>query len=85
MQQKMERITVTVPNNMLDQVQQLLVRDGYQNLSEWVRHAIRQQIARDRSPLEKLIMNDPRMLDSLKQAERGVVHELDWEEQLKGL
>jgi len=51
----------------------------FASFSEWVRHAIREQLQREQSPFEKLVEQDPRVLESLAQLERNEVTDVDIE------
>lgn len=68
---KVERITITMPSNLAEQVQSRVERGGYASVSEWIRYAIREQLGRDRGPMAKIAEEDPRLLESLLQAKRG--------------
>ncbi len=68
---KLERITITMPSKLAEQVQSRVERGGYASVSEWIRYAIREQLGRERGPMAKIAEEDPRLLESLLQAKRG--------------
>lgn len=74
---RLERLTVTLPKSLLEAVEERLIEGHYATATEWIRHAIREQLSREKSPMEQLIERDPRVLESLEQARRGEIVEFD--------
>lgn len=68
---KLERVTITVPSELLRMVESKVNRGTYASTSEWIRHAMREQLARELPSLEELMASDPRIAESIEQARRG--------------
>ncbi len=62
---------------MVGLVEHRMQSDGYASVSEWIRHAIREQLKREMSPSDPSPDDDPRVEKSLSQFRAGDVREID--------
>jgi Arc/MetJ-type ribon-helix-helix transcriptional regulator len=76
---KLERITITLPQNLVREVEDRIAAGHYATTTEWVRHAIREQLRREKSPMDLLIEKDDRVAKSLQQAREGQSVDIDLE------
>jgi Arc/MetJ-type ribon-helix-helix transcriptional regulator len=76
-EQPLGRVTITLPAKLLEQMEVRIEAGMYAGVSEWIRHAIREQLQREQTPLERLLAEEPRLEASLAQASRGETSPLD--------
>ncbi len=55
---KLERITITVPQTLIAQIEQKIEHGGYASLSEWIRFAIREQLERETTSADQFFAED---------------------------
>lgn len=67
----MERVTITLPGAMVEEIEARIVADHYSTVSEWIRRAIREQLHRDKSPFQILVEKEPALAASLADSESG--------------
>lgn len=72
----LERITITVPRRMAEEIALRVDFGTYASVSEWIRHAMREQLARDEDRLDELIRRKPEIEESLNDAVAGRVKRL---------
>mgnify|MGYP001377335779 CR=1 FL=1 len=71
------RVTMTLPRKLLDEVENRIETGMYASVSEWIRHAIREQLNREERTLHAILRDNPRAENSLRQALAGEGRELD--------
>jgi len=62
---------------MVGLVEHRMKSDGYASVSEWIRHAIREQLKREMSSSDPSPDDDPRVEKSLEQFRSGTVKDID--------
>ncbi|HWD39195.1 MAG TPA: ribbon-helix-helix domain-containing protein [Fimbriimonas sp.] len=80
---KLERLTITLPIKLITDIEGILAKGTYATATEWIRHAIREQLARDLSPMEALLEREPGVAESLSEAREGRSVQVDLDELLK--
>ena len=75
-EQSIERITITVPRRMAEEIALRVDFGTYASVSEWIRHAMREQLARDEDRLDEIIRRKPEIEESLNDAVAGRVKRL---------
>jgi antitoxin ParD1/3/4 len=77
MNTELERISITLPASLAREVEGRIEAGHYASASEWIRHAIREQLRREADPFQRLTASDPRVIESLELARRGNSKPLD--------
>jgi Arc/MetJ-type ribon-helix-helix transcriptional regulator len=75
-EKELERITITVPRRMAEEIALRVDYGTFASVSEWIRHAMREQLARDGERLDELIRRKPEIEESLNDALAGRVTRL---------
>lgn len=72
-QQSIERITITVPRRMAEEIALRVDFGTYASVSEWIRYAMREQLARESDQVEQAIRRKPELAASIADAREGKV------------
>jgi len=61
---QLNRLTITVPSGLVSQIDMQLEKGEFASVSEWIRHAIREQLKREEDTLERLFAENPKARES---------------------
>ncbi len=77
---ELDRVTVTIPRTLMTEMARQMEIGHYASVSEWVREAIRNQLATGESAMERIVRQDSRVAESIRQSRSGETLLLDWNE-----